>query len=621
MKKILLILLIMGSLNVQAQPVYIDRIGFKLESIAGIDIGWMTIRKHTTAPTGKQLGDRVYSAKQIGNCQQFVEWMQQSYLPKGCLGDATYYQNYIPKFNSSNSVLGNEINLHARALPLLYGAQSAVYMYLKKDPQGKFVPQNNLAEYWHMEANQLQYISAPVYFISSPEQYYFVMPHYHDGVKSDLAADHSGNQFLGFDINKNIQPYLHLYIPPKVINDVPNYMVIMTKDGKLPFENVSIGEFFERAEQQLPHWQQIGDYSAENLATARQNLARLKEKYKNKLNEIATLGAPYGQINFIDFVNAKPGYSDFFDTTEETTKFPIQKVSKAAMELCKTDQPQWLVIRWTLGMPNSSFNVHLMESILNNFNFDYVYKYFFSSTIITEPYKPLRTPTYKEPAVKEEISATKKEATTDKNVFYFDDFSEDNIGKPSASWNSNLRNGKRAEVKQIAGDNTKWLELHGRIVSPTNIKYPLPQNFTFSYDIVATQHFTWGAKGLTMLLSKETSPGNAESFIRLKLRPGFDGKDGTAELETKFPFPPGYSNESKGYTAPGFSNDKKNNRIKVTIKKTGEQLQVFIDKTEIAAYEKAIPAALLFNALSFDCSGNSAENDIFYIGNIKITKD
>jgi hypothetical protein len=142
-----------------------------------------------------------------------------------------------------------------------------------------------------------------------------------------------------------------------------------------------------------------------------------------------------------------------------------------------------------------------------------------------------------------------------------------------------------------------------------------------SYELVAAQNFTWGAKGLTMQLSKETSPGNSESFIKLKLRPGFDGRDGEATLETKFPSPPGYSNVAKWYTAPGFSNNKKNNRITVIIKKIGETLQVFIDNTKIAEYEKAIPLAHLFNALSFDCGGNSAENDKFYISNIKIVKE
>ncbi|MDB5277906.1 MAG: hypothetical protein JWR61_2861, partial [Ferruginibacter sp.] len=315
-----------------------------------------------------------------------------------------------------------------------------------------------------------------------------------------------------------------------------------------------------------------------------------------------------------------PGTIDFFDSAEGATKFPIQKVNKATMELCKTDQPQWIVIRWSLGMPNSAFNVHLMESILHNFNFDYVYQYFYGSRLITEPYKPLRSPTYKASFVKEELFTAAKAVTIDKNVFYFDDFSGNAVDKPVTNWNSDLVNGKRAEVKQIAGDNNQWLELRGGKVSPKNIQYPLPQNFTFSYDIIVTHDFAWGGKGLTMWLSKETSPGNAESFIRLWLRPGVGVKDRAAELETKFPFPAGYANESKGYTAPGFSNSKINNRITVIIKKMEEKLQVFIDKTKIAEYEKGIPAAHLFNVLSF-YSGNTEANNKYFISNIKISKD
>ncbi|HQW92827.1 MAG TPA: hypothetical protein PKY28_06990 [Ferruginibacter sp.] len=50
-------------------------------------------------------------------------------------------------------------------------------------------------------------------------------------------------------------------------------------------------------------------------------------------------------------------------------------------------------------------------------------------------------------------------------------------------------------------------------------------------------------------------------------------------------------------------------------------LLVFIDKIKIAEYEKAIPAALLFNAMSFFVSGNTAEPDKMYISNITISKD
>ena len=135
MKKITLITLVAISITSKAQ-VYVDRIGFKLESIANIDIGWMKTYKYTAPAKGKTIGDRVYSDKQIGYCQQFVEWMQQSYTPKGCLGDAGYYQNAIPKFSSTNSRLGNAINQHLAALPHMYGAASKMYMFLKKGCTG-----------------------------------------------------------------------------------------------------------------------------------------------------------------------------------------------------------------------------------------------------------------------------------------------------------------------------------------------------------------------------------------------------------------------------------------------------------------------------------------------------
>ena len=111
------------------------------------------------------------------------------------------------------------------------------------------------------------------------------------------------------------------------------------------------------------------------------------------------------------------------------------------------------------------------------------------------------------------------------------------------------------------------------------------------------------------------------SFIKLKLRPGSNGANGEVTLETNFPSPPGYANGTKWLVAPAFSNNKKYNRIAVTIKKIDELLQIFIDEVKIAEYPKAVPAATLFNALSFDCSGNSAENDKYFLSNIKILKN
>lgn len=624
MKKITLIVLVAVTIHSQAQPIYVDRIGFKLESIADIDIGWMKIYKHTTPPKGKQLGNRTYSANQIGYSQQFVEWMQQSYLPKGCLGNAGYYQNVIPKFSGTNSRLGNAINEHLAALPHLYGAYSKMYMFLKKDADGKFAPLHNFAEYWRIEANQLQYISKPVSFISSAEEYYFVLPDFNGHSKGYNADDKAASNLMGFNNHKNIEAYKHFYVPSKIIDDYRHYVVIMTKDNELPFEKITIGEFFTQAEKQFPVWQKTDPVSVEKFSIAQKNLARLKEKYKSKWNDIAQLKLSGTQISLYDFVNATEDHDDLFDNKEGIhTTFPVLKVKKTTLALCKTDQPQWLVIRWTMGMPGELFNNHLHESILNNFNFDYLYNFFFAPEKVKgQAYKPLRSPFIKEIVKTNEPSDISRKNLADQNVYFFEDFSTTEVGKKPIGWQIKLApDGTFSVVKNVDGLEGNWAVMgNSYFLSPTQLKKPLPQNFILSYDLVASQNFTWGSKGLSFQLSKETSPGNAESYLKLKLRPGFDGKDGEAELETSFTSPPGYLTGTKWFKAPGFSNNKKNNRITVTIKKKEENLQVFIDKNKIVEYEKAIPAALLFNAISFS-NGSLSENDRYYISNITITKE
>lgn len=98
--------------------------------MADIDIGWMKTLKFTTLPKPKQLGNRTYSANQIGYSQQFIEWMQQSYYPKGCLGDVGYYQNAIYKFSNTNRGLGNVIASHVEDYRICMGhTQKYIYKY------------------------------------------------------------------------------------------------------------------------------------------------------------------------------------------------------------------------------------------------------------------------------------------------------------------------------------------------------------------------------------------------------------------------------------------------------------------------------------------------------------
>jgi hypothetical protein len=259
------------------------------------------------------------------------------------------------------------------------------------------------------------------------------------------------------------------------------------------------------------------------------------------------------------------------------------------------------------------------ESIINNFNFDYVYNFFFApEKAMGQLYKPKHSPLLNEVGMVPAKSEAVKNSSLDKSIHFFEDFSATAIGKKPTGWNCKANhNGINPIVATVDGASGNWVVIAGNTLTPASLKKPLPQNFTMSYDLIVPENFTWGAKGLVLLLSYEKTVGVAEDFISLKLRPGSAGADGEATLETKFPS--GYATGTKWYVATGFSNNKKVNRIEVSIKKSSEVLRLYIDKKMIAEYIKGIPADMKFNSLSFDMAGSDSENDKYYVGNIKIT--
>jgi hypothetical protein len=122
---------------------------------------------------------------------------------------------------------------------------------------------------------------------------------------------------------------------------------------------------------------------------------------------------------------------------------------------------------------------------------------------------------------------------------------------------------------------------------------------------------------MTFKLSGKPTAGTGESFLSLRIRPGFDGKEGEVIIEAQFPGVQGYQSGSKWAGAPGFSNDRVNNRVTVTLRKKGDLLQVFIGQTKVVEYERGVPPGLQFDAMSFELTGVEA-NDRMFIGNIRI---
>ena len=609
MKKLTFILLYFFVVSVaSAQPI-------PPKSIEDSVLGWMKIYNFKGAKAPLKVDDKTYSIAQLSICDSLVNWMQASYTPKGGLGD-------VKKMASEKLGLYNK---NTAALPQTYGAYSKTYTELKYNSSHNMEPMTNSHEQWSIIANAP--VGIAVDALNTPTQYYFILPSF-----KEQGYDEETPKLYQLTTHKNTKNYFSYFQRNSKIGNEKT--ILLHPKNKFPFIKVTRGEYIEQVstaierkyteekKEAFEKW-----YTDASRATARKYadnrynkrievLKNNQEKYKNRLQETAEIFTTEPDVML-------ENYADIFEgTCGGSLKLSVYKIDPVMAELCKKDKPQWIKITWH-GDINNAVGKHLHQSILNNFDFDYLNNFFFNTENIKgKLYNPLVNPYAKEIVVTTKASENTNKDFLDEAVVFFEDFSTTPVGKNPIGWKSNLTtDGSTAIVNHIEGLTGNWVQLRGKNISAANLKKPLPQNFTLTYDLVATENFTWGAKGLTMALAKETTTGNVESFILIKLRPGSNGGNGEATLETKFTTPPGYLTGSKWYVAEGFSNNKKHNRISVTIKKLGEKLEIFLDKKQIAAFEKAIPAALLFNALSYDSNGNKAENDTYYISNIKILKD
>jgi hypothetical protein len=576
-------------------------------------LGWIRTYDYKGAAKPITVDTRVYSPAQLSLAQLFTNWMQASYLPKGALGDVLQIRNAkLSPYNQNTA-----------AHPQAYGALAKLYTELMYGANKKIEPLTSDAYLWGIEANG--FYGDPIGEISTPERSYFTLPTFEQqgfGPELDQAADVSHH------------PVLKQFPTRFVRNSVSGNQrhVVLARDHRHPFVTVTKGEYLQAVEAAV-----LRKYADEQLKIARDNkgnqksidyftgylntnhakrlavLSNNKEKYKTRLQEAAEIWT------------LQPGvllenYADVFEGNGGTTKrMQVYTIDPRVVELSKTDVPQWIVMYWTAHL-NDPVSRNLHEAILNNVDFQYIYDYFFDpGKVKGQPYKPLRSPSLIETVVAGKPSAVAAKSAADPTVVFFEDFSSSVVGKKPLNWTSNLnKRGASSVVTELKGLDGHWASMSGMKVTPTGMKTPLPRDFEVSYDVVAGQGYRWGAKGLIFRLSKTAAPA---SFLSVKVRPGFDGRDGEVEIEGSFPSAQDYMNGTKWVKAPGFSNNAVNNRVTVTLKKKGDLLQVFIDQTNVAEYPKGVPPGVQFDAMSFDLTGNTAidaADERMFIGNIRI---
>lgn len=596
-------------------------------------IGWAKIYNFKGATKPVQIDEKKYSVAQLSLIDSFANWMQKSYLPKGGLGDIIKY--VTPKINLYHEK-------YNAGVPHSYGANARTYTFLKRS-NGKWVPENNLGYGWTIAANEipLEYRLAD---LNTNNTCLFTIPGYNeklikeqpntDEAKTKEMYDLSGHPVLGKYIQYNIPGYG---------NTLRTNQVVLSKNNRPPFIPVTIGETLQAAADAFPvkyaeekrtvfeqnsydarHLESATKTLNEKFDKARATLDRLKEKYKNRLGESAY--STYGGYSIQNLTN---GYDMFTSQKVDeggsfNMSFPILKVDPALQALCKTDKPQWIVVKWFGGALNDICFRHMHESVINNFDFDYLYNFFFDPEKVKgRPYRPLRQPATEEKIVIAERSEASRKMEADASVFFFDDFSGTALGQKPAGWKSSMNaDASYTTITSLPGKEGKWLEIKGHYnLVPLNLKKPLPQNFELSFDLAVPKDIPWGAKAFELYLGTRNSYDQMVSpAVKIRLRAGYSGRPGELSIEGKFSG--GYfSNVKSYYDATGFSNDKEINAVKIVLKKNGELLEFFIDKNKIIEIPKAFPATTLFSWLQFMHISSNGDAEKYYIGNIKIVHE
>ncbi len=576
-------------------------------------IGWTKVHRFAAPRAPITVDGKRYSSAQLGIADSLANWIQASYTPRGALGQI------IP-------MVSPKLGLYDKndaALPQTYGAVAHTYMELKHDKNRKLVLYSSAHLTWSIRAHHV--FGEPVQVLNTPTQHYFLMPG--AGQSAVENAQSKRYDLSGHPAVKRFITYFNDQLRSSTANAT---FVVLSRDNKSPFVQITRAEYLDKlagaverkhaAERDaaIKGWPE-GNARANALRAAddRYNtrvglLATNRERYAGRLQEAA-------EVFSIQPDELLENYKDVFEGSGGPggERYPVYKVDPEMAELAKTDQPQWITVWWD-GDLLDPVGKQQHDAILNNFDFQYVYDFFFAPEKVKgRPYKPLRSPEFREPVVVKAASEASRKSASDASVHLFEDFSTTAVGRAPNGWTVGRTSGTVANLDGLPGN---WVVMAGDArLAPTQMR-PLPQNFTLTYELVAMQHFTWGAKGLTLQLANEKSPGHAESFLQLKLRPGYDGREGEAVIETRFPA--GYLSGTKWLTAPGFSNDKQNNHITVSVKKTGETLEVSLDGNRIARFETAIPSGLLFNAMSFFVPGSTSdEKDRFYVSQIRISKE
>lgn len=597
-------------------------------------IGWWDNLQYDRKLAANNDADRKVK---IENLDRIVDWMKKSYTPVAGLGTYT-------RFINTNS----------------YGVQFAVWnvSFDKQwlDKKGHFRPIPEELTKFGVQVNGITG-SYPISYINSPGVYLFTW-------QPDGYGTHDESSKRYSRLDPRIHPNAYKFITH--INEAVT--VYLAPDNNLPFTPVTRGELLSLAEEAMERqlekekkdvetkWpgnlkaqQDAMVYRKATIEKYRTNIGQLRLRYKNSLDEPAVIRDM--QPTMYSFQTDPDLFNISAQDRQLKTFYPVYKLTPDVLAKCRTSQPQWIAI-WAPYKTNEDGNqlIEMYKAVTENFNFEYVYNYFFNpGKNKNTPYLPsnpeqlkARLDHYRK---KSQQSQPVSQLPMASSIYFSDDFSSGTDGSKPAGWYFSTY-GKHSIITTLKGKPGKWVKLgYNNALSPVYLKKPLPENFTLEFDL-ATDAFSSRTGGAVQLhlssypLNEDGSenmgkPGNS---IDLTIISGneadYNNNNYMGEIAIAFHSKPALYvdnfNEGLSYKKDlrAFTNKKDLIHLKFVFK--DGQPAFFINENKIAGFSDLkmsygkpcdnckIPAGTRYNTLQFRNSTNDADNTGIYLGNVKI---
>lgn len=361
MKSILFILTMCIGANAFSQP------NPGMKELREKNIGWAPVMAPKGNVTGKAINvqGRTYTLYQIGLIDTFTAWIKQSYKPIGALPQP---ERLALPDSKENKIF------------LPYGTGVSMWMWDPcYDASGKKIIKAEPAS-----AAQITVLTnfvpgiSPADWLNTATQFFFTM--YYD---PEGTALNDGDQ-------RSMSPYIE-----KIKNQVGNYLIyftgkriniIMIQGNKLPLIQQNKEEVLNEGTAAVKRAfanKKMTQYQFDEYLTT---IELLREKHKNKLQEKAFIN--HEQLGIYSFSKS----NDLFEKQPSNRyMFPVYKIEPDVYVKARKDQPCWICISFPYADEKSfTSEKEVYNAMLHNFNYEYVYNYFFDSEKVKgKEYSPL----------------------------------------------------------------------------------------------------------------------------------------------------------------------------------------------------------------------------------------